>query len=259
MTWLFQVLQSTAVFPRERLVDMNRASQNSKCFAKRVSILRINRLGRFFVLGIAILCTGCGPGSITASDALSAAKTFVDALSLLDHASSLYRGYVNAAVLSTKNLLHDSQSGKPNTTFLPKVALNWEKKWDAVSEQTKILEKKFDEVGTASTKYWEILERVTDEIQDKNMKDGEKKKNKEAKDKWDRAYNAAKKHLAIASALRDKGNDVGRLMLTAALRGQLAEYTNTLDSIAKEAEQLLASLETITEQGRLIVNSLQSN
>jgi hypothetical protein len=206
-------------------------------------------------LSVIMLCPGCGSGVITARDALVAAKTFIDALSILETTLRLYQSQVTVAVQSTKENLNQPNSDRTSSAVLPKAALNWEDKWKAVAERTLALEQQFEDVKKASEKYWHILEQVTDNIQDEGIRKTEKAKNEAAKAQWDRAYQAASKQIAATRALRDKGNDIGRIMLAAALRGQLAEYTNTLDSIAKEAERLIASLENIIQQGKLIVGS----
>jgi hypothetical protein len=203
------------------------------------------------------LCTGCGPSPITAKDALYAARLFIDALALLDAASKLYRSSVNSAVHTTKEEIGASGASPADAIILPKLATIWEERWTAVIKQTAELEKQFAAVETSSARYWAILKQVTGEIKDQTTRDAETAKNKQARVKWDEAHQSAKKHIETARALRDKGSDIGKTMLAAALRGQLAEYTNKLDSLASEAEQLLAALETITEEGRKIVGSIQ--
>jgi hypothetical protein len=209
------------------------------------------RLFALLCISLALSCSGCG-GPITAKEALHAASLFLEAILVLEKASNLFGEGVNAAVSTTKDQLQTDQK-----VVLSKVALEWEKNWKVVVDQTATLEENFKQVESASNEYWRVLEEVTANIEDKSLRAVETEKNKQARAKWDRAYEQAAKVLARAKDLRDKGNDIGRTMLTSALRGQLAEYTATLDSIASDAERLLRSLGIITEQGKLIVSSMQ--
>lgn len=208
-------------------------------------------------LFLAAMPAGCGQSPISVKDALLAARAFVDALILLERASQLYQSRVAGTVKSTKEQFSRATPTSTHAIDLPKVALNWEERWKKVDEDTSSLQKQFEAVESASNNYWSILEKVTGQIEDRTLRNAEKAKNDQAKAKWDKAYEAAKQQIVKAKALRDKGNDLGRTMLAAALRRQLAEYTDTLDSLAREAEVLLRSLETLTEQGRSIVTAMQ--
>jgi hypothetical protein len=200
---------------------------------------------------------GCKDPPISVKDALQAARHFIDALIALERASQVFQSRVAKTVLSTKDQLAQSSPSTSPKVDLPRVASNWEAYWAKVVEDTTTLQKKFEEVEAASKGYWDILEKVTNQIEDRTLRAAEKAKNQTAKEKWDKAYDAARLQIARATSLRDKGNDFGRTMLAAALRRQLAEYTDTLDLIAREAETLLRSLETLTEQGKSIVTAMQ--
>lgn len=219
----------------------------------RNRIVRIRLVCLILTLFLPVMLLGCNE-AITASEALGAAKAFIDALQLLQDASKLYNSYVSDAVTSTKTKLSPPADNPDVKIDLPQIALDWEQKWNKVSGQLEELERKFNDVGKASDAYWEKLNQVTDAIQDTTLREREKKKNQEAKQKWDEAYQNAQKQLDAAKALRDKGNDLKNVMIAAALRRQLAEYTSTLDQIAKETENLLNALDTLTAQGREIVN-----
>lgn len=196
---------------------------------------------------------GCG-GPPSAKTALLAAKAFVDALLLLDQVSKIFQNRVSAAVNATKRQLAVPGTSTTINVDLSKVALDWEENWKSVAAQTDKLVDQFGAIKRESDNYWAVLESVTSSIADRGLRDGEEKKNKDAKKRWDSAYEAAAVNIEKAKALRDKGTDMQKVMLAAALRRQLAEYTTTLDSIAREAETLLRSLETLTEQGRTLVS-----
>lgn len=223
--------------------------------------MKLNSLAPKSLLGTVLVCIilstaiGCEGAAPSARAALDAAKLFVDTLTLLNDASQLYQSNVSKAVTAAKTELAVAEEKSSEVKIdLPKIALEWEQNWKKVNEQTAELEKRFKDVEIASNKYWETLERVTNAIGDAKLREQEKKKNRDAKQKWDEAYQNAKKQIDKARALRDKGNDFHKLMIAAALRRQLAEYTATLDSIAQEAESLLKSLEALTEQGKSIVS-----
>ena len=190
----------------------------------------------------------CSP---TAREALLAAKAFIDALVLLEQASRIFQGHVGEAVQTTKTQLNGRVAGgRPD---LPAIAIQWEEKWNVVIAETARLEKQFNDVKSKSDGYWNVLVKVTQAIGDSKLREAEVKHNREAQQKWEAAYEAAAANIGRAKLLRDKGNDMKQMMLAAALRRQIAEYTTTLNSIAREAEGLLRSLETLTEQGRSIV------
>jgi hypothetical protein len=203
-------------------------------------------------VGVVLCCCGCSgcSGSETQS-VLHVSKTFVSDLGALQASSTVYHDDVQQAVDSAKKELAAAKDLKID---LPKVAAEWEKKWKKVDEQTAVLEKNFKAVEHASKAYWNKLDEVTTAITDVKLRGREKQKNDEAKSKWEEAYANAKRQIEKAKALRDKGRDFYNVMLAVALRGQLAEYTETLNEIAAEAATLLQELERVTEQGKAIVN-----
>jgi hypothetical protein len=117
------------------------------------------------------------------------------------------------------------------------------------------LQKRFSEVEKASDAYWDALDAVTASISDKSRRAAEQQRNEAARKKWDQAYDSARAQIARAVALRDRGADFHKVLLASAMRRQIAEYTATLDSIAKEADVLLDALASLTDQGRLIVDA----
>jgi prefoldin subunit 5 len=149
--------------------------------------------------------------------------------------------------------LKAKQENPQDELDLPKIARDWEANWNKVDKQTAELEKKFKEVESASKKYFTALDQVTKSIKDTKQRAEEAQKNRDARQKWDKAYADAKKQIDRARSLRDKGNDLKQVILLAAMRGKIAEATATLDSISREAQSLLVSLEALTAQGRSIV------
>lgn len=228
----------------------------SQSFYPQLSIPCLSRRAGLsgMVCALIVAGSGCGRAPPTARQALIAAKAFIDALLALDDVSKVFQGHVVGVVHSTKRNLATVTSGGGANIDLSQVALDWEEKWKAVSELVTALEKQFSEVKAKSDKYWQILDDVTLGIGDSEVRKAEEKKNKKSKEMWDGAYAAAEKNIKLAAAIKDKGSDVHKVMLAAALRRQLAEYTSTLDSIAREAEALLKSLEVLTVQGRSLVN-----
>jgi hypothetical protein len=200
-------------------------------------------------VGVVLCCSGCS-GSQTEA-VLHVSKNFLNDLGVLRASSSVYHDDVQEAVASAKKELAEAKDVKID---LPKVAAEWEKKWKKVDEQTAVLEKNFRAVEHASKAYWNKLDEVTTAITDPKLRAREKKKNDEAKGKWEDAYENAKRQIEKARSLRNKGRDFHNVMLAVTLRGQLAEYTDTLNEIAGEAATLLQELERVTEQGKSIVN-----
>jgi hypothetical protein len=205
-----------------------------------------------------VMLSGCMPwgcaATPTAKQALLAAKAFIDALLLLDQVSKAFQGKVAEACSSTKRQFTKTGSISDQNIDLSKVAVEWEERWKAVVEQTAKLENQYSDIKKRSDEYWKVLQNVTDAIADDGIRKSESRKNEESKRKWDTAYEAAAVNISRAKTLRDKGSDMQRVILAAALRRQLEQQTSALDSIAKEAESLLRSLEGLTEQGRSLVN-----
>jgi hypothetical protein len=203
-------------------------------------------------VGVFLCCCGsCGCSGSQTQSVLHVSKTFLNDLGVLRASSNVYHDDVQEAVASAKKELAEAKDVKID---LPKVAAEWEKKWKKVDEQTAVLEKNFKAVEHASKAYWNKLDEVTTAITDPKLREREKKKNDEAKSKWADAYENAKTQIEKAKKLRDKGRDFQNVMLAVTLRGQLAEYTETLNEIAGEAANLLQELERVTEQGKSIVN-----
>ena len=133
------------------------------------------------------------------------------------------------------------------------MALDWEANWNKVDKQTAELEQKFKEVESVSKKYLTALDQLTKGIKDTKQRAEEARKNRDAKQEWDKAYADARKQIDRARSLRDKGNDLKKVILLAAMRGKIAEATATLDSITMEAQSLLVTLEALTAQGKSLV------
>ena len=217
---------------------------------RETELSQLNRRGCLAaVLGV-LLLGGCGRSVPTAREALIIARAFVDALLLLEAASKLFRVEVIAAVRSVK-----FQLGAVNDTSvkLPQVAVEWEEKWAKVTERTGELEEQFADVEAKSGKYWDVLDKVTNAIVDPAVRQIEEIKNAAARIKWQKAHAAAAMNILRAKTLRDRGDDMKRTMLATVLRSQIAEYTAALDSIAREADSLMTSMESLTEQGRALV------
>jgi septal ring factor EnvC (AmiA/AmiB activator) len=204
------------------------------------------------LLLVVLSLSSCGK-SCDVSCFLKVADQFVAVLTLLDNASQLYQSHVTGAIDLTLPPLKAKQENPQDELDLPKIARDWEANWNKVDKQTAELEKKFKEVESASKKYFTALDQVTKSIKDTKQRAEEAQKNRDARQKWDKAYADAKKQIDRARSLRDKGNDLKQVILLAAMRGKIAEATATLDSISREAQSLLVSLEALTAQGRSIV------
>lgn len=207
-----------------------------------------------FIAVVLLPLPGCPAAVTVTGQTIAVAGHFVNALSLLKEATALYKTYVSDSVQEAKNEIAKSENENVKID-LSVVATRWETKWKKVDAQTKELEAKFNDVDEAATKYWETLNRVTTAIKDKELRNREIQRNKEARKKWDEAHESAVKQIDRAKALRDKGGDFHNVMIAAALRSQIAEYTATLDSIADEASRLLTELESVAEKGKSIVSA----
>lgn len=180
--------------------------------------------------------------------AIKAAEIFLGALSSLAGASKDYQSNVSYAVSQAQKKLVPSEKIKIK---LEEIASEWESNWQKV--QTTDLEEKLKNVKKASDQYWTKLKQITISIRDGALRAREIEKNQEANKKWMIAYANAQKQVEKANALRNRGNDFHKVMLAAALRRQIAEYTETLNSIAADAVRLIKELEVVTAQGKAII------
>ena len=209
----------------------------------------------------ALLVPGCLWGEKQAKVSIVAASATAEALVKIlldtDERTRLYRQHIQEAITQVKaELKKEADPGAPN---LNKVAADWEGNWAKVSKEADEIRSRFKGVSAASNKYWDELGSVVSQIGDPKLRDSEEKKNRQAKVAWDKRYDAAKEKIAILDRLKDTGDDLHKVMVAAALRRQLADYTLTLEQIAKDAEALFVALTELTEQGQLIVGLLPNH
>jgi hypothetical protein len=189
------------------------------------------------------------------------AESFLNSLTALKEESSRYQTCVSGAVNIAKQKLSvdgDKDGGK-DADKKPRVKLSsvaeaWETEWKKVDAQTANLEKQFKAIAPAAEVYWAKLDEVTNGINDPKLLERQTAKVKVAKDKWELAYKNAEKQIEKAKALRTKGQDLHRVMLSQAFLKEIEGFTSDLNSIAEEAANLLKELELVTEQGKLIIN-----
>jgi len=214
------------------------------------------------------LLPGCS-GAPAAVEAIQAAKLLIEALSAADTVVRLYERYVSESVERTRRALYEdlvleqmernrraADNGQQILRVridLPAIALDWENSWRRVEEQTEALEECLDTIQFRSQVYWTTLGEVANAIKDDALRAQEQIKNLQAKRKWDQAYANAEYQVERARAICDRGADFHKVLLGSALRSEISQQTTTLNLIATEAEALLKTLETLTEQGRLLV------
>lgn len=210
-------------------------------------------LGGVGLFGFALVVPGCGAAAVpTTATILLVAKRLYDQLSLLRDETTGHNEIVRAAIDAVRQELKPGSSS-PN---LDKVALDWESNWKQVHRQTEAIIDRFKAVESSSDKYWNEVESNKNGIKDSRLRSDEEKKNKAARVGWEKYYKNAKDKIELLERMQDTGDDLHKVMLGAALRRQLADYTSTLEQIAKDAETLFSALTELTDQGQLIIGQV---
>jgi hypothetical protein len=200
---------------------------------------------RHFSMGI---CAGplwyvCGARA-TLQTVIEVSKLLLAAIDLFETSLTDYHAAVRKA---TRGLRSELQQNGKN---LASVALKWEAEQSPVTDRASDLRTKFNDVSGKASNYWSLLGEITDELSDVATREREQKRNQELREHWDKAYLIAQGKLDEIDRIRDKSKDVGRLLAIAALRSDLARFSESVEDISKQADSLLISLKSFTREGK---------
>ena len=135
------------------------------------------------------------------------------------------------------------------------IAAEWEERWRIVEQQADTIETRFAEVQESANSYWARVEAITAGIGDEELREREAKKNAAAKEAWNEVHEKAAAQIGQIQQLRSEGQDFLRVLQLAAMREDLGRHTAELESISEVAEAVLKELETLSEDGKNLIQS----
>jgi len=197
-------------------------------------------------------CTGplwyiCG-AKMTVQAVIEIANLLEAALSIFDNASAAYQTTVMEAVSDLKSKFKITDADRNG------IAQDWDSKRIAIAGREGDLRTKFTELTAKANTYWGALDQITSELNQRDLRESEQRKNSELHARWDKAYAAAQSKLSDIDIIRSKSEDIGRLLAIAAMRADLSKFTDQLDSMTKEADAVLASLQAFSKEGKAAIS-----
>jgi len=147
----------------------------------------------------------------------------------------------------TTDTIEDLNDDKPD---LRGVAKSWESEWKDVKRRFSNLEDDFSDVAKSSRSYFDQLEKLADDINNKSLKESEENKNAQLKTSWTETFTKASNDIEKLRILISEGNDFHNVLLGATLREKLAQNIEDLKNISQRAKSLLSNLERLTIEGK---------
>ncbi len=141
-------------------------------------------------------------------------------------------------------------SENPN---LEDTSKDFEKEWTGIQKRYDKLKDDFAKVGESSDNYFNQLEELSSGINNETLRKEELAKNKELEQRWQKTYQQAAINIEKVTAVLESGNDFHRVLVASSIRQKLDQNVEELNRIAVQAKELLADLESFTEEGRKLV------
>lgn len=136
---------------------------------------------------------------------------------------------------------------------LSQTANRWEKDWKVMADEIAGLEKSFKEIETSSIQYFQQLEKITDGINNDELREQEFKKNEILYDNWTKAYNRADEDMEAIRNILNEGNDFHKVLLTSAMRAKVGDNIQQLKGISAKARKIIRDLGRFPVIGKQIL------
>lgn len=136
---------------------------------------------------------------------------------------------------------------------LQKVSKDFEKEWSDIQARYKKLKDDFEKVGESSTAYFQQLNELSGQIRNEALKTEELAKNKELEARWNTTYQEASVNVEKVTTVLEAGHDFHMVLVASSIRQKLEQNVEELNRIAVQAKELLADLESFTQEGRKLV------
>ena len=136
---------------------------------------------------------------------------------------------------------------------LSQTANRWEKDWKVMADEITGLEKGFKEIDDASIKYFQQLEKITDGINNDELREQEANKNQILYDNWIKAYNQADEDMEAIRNILKEGNDFHKVLLTSAMRAKIGDNIQQLKGISAKARRIIRDLGRFPVLGKQIL------
>jgi peptidoglycan hydrolase CwlO-like protein len=136
---------------------------------------------------------------------------------------------------------------------LQKVSKDFEKEWSDIQSRYKKLKDDFEKVGKSSTAYFQQLNELSGQIKNEKLRTDELAKNKELEARWNTTYQEASVNVEKVTTVLEAGHDFHMVLVASSIRQKLEQNVEELNVIAAQAKELLADLESFTQEGRKLV------
>ena len=191
---------------------------------------------------------GCAPKDPLSTDVVfEYADNLEDAIGDFETSRTSVSENISQSTQKVQTLL-STQS--PN---IRQVTKEWERNWRDAKNEFLDLEKNFSMVGNTSKQYFDKLEEINQNIDDKKIQKTEKARDEKLKATWTKTFKVASQSIQKLSDIIKKGDDFNMILLSASLREKLIKNIDELKKIARISAVLLIKLEKLTIEGKKLI------
>jgi hypothetical protein len=161
---------------------------------------------------------------------------------------------------SAANRLRESLKGEvPNGAKLGMMASAWEQDWKDVGTHAQSLKEQQQSVTAAEARLWAKMTEINGTITDPKLKERDKAANDKRKAEWQACWGSACKRVELASQVVERGKNLHRVLKNSALRGELVDCMDVLNSIEADTKAVTKDLTILSEQVQLLEGLIGPN
>ncbi|MDX2304467.1 MAG: hypothetical protein NW226_16795 [Microscillaceae bacterium] len=135
---------------------------------------------------------------------------------------------------------------------LSQTANRWEKDWQVMADEILALETSFKEIDESSQTYFQQLNKITDGINNDELREQENEKNEILYKNWITAYEQADRDMEAIRSILKEGNDFHKILLTSAMRAKVGDNIQQLKGISAKARKIIRDLGRFPVLGKQI-------
>lgn len=146
-----------------------------------------------------------------------------------------------------------------NPKNIAQTADRWEKDWNNVANEIKLLEDHFSNVEKSAKAYFNQLSSLTDNIQNTTTRESEEKKNDELNLRWQKVIDQAEVDMNKIRGVLQEGNDFKNVLLSSAIRAKIDDNITQIKGISRKAKDILSALAKFPIESRKVLKGEKTN